>query len=456
LKHVVGGLLAPHPPSAGGGPPRCHSIVNSRGIRSPKQSVRLALYYPKVARYSIHALAGAVETRERFRDLSMRLAPDEEDLLGVLGDHSDDLVIVGISFTSARAVPTRALVQKIRSAVSSSQRLFLLAGGPHPTGFPEDALRIGFDAAVYGEGEETFLELLERIEDGKDWRETRGIAFLDERGDFHQTPPRPALNLDDYPPFPVRLRRFGHIEITRGCPFACAFCQSSHLHGFRPRHRGVENVCRHIASMRAHHRTDYRFITPNAFGYGSEDGRKLNVEAVRDLLREARRTAGDAGRIYFGTFPSEVRPEHVCDETVQLVREFATNDNLILGAQTGSERLLRECRRGHSVEEVRRAVDCILRAGLGANVDFIFGLPGETEEDRRATIEMMRELAAKGARIHTHTFMPVPQTPFASAPPGRIAPVLREALHHLIPAGAAYGNWREQEALARRMVRGRK
>jgi len=102
---------------------------------------------------------------------------------------------------------------------------------------------------------------------------------------------------------------------------------------------------------------------------------------------------------------------------------------------------------------VFRAVRCILRAGLRANVDFIFGLPGETEEDRRATIAMMRELVRMGARIHTHTFMPVPQTPFADAPPGKIAPSLRDALRHLVSKGAAYGNWSEQEALARQIAR---
>jgi len=413
----------------------------------------LVLYYPKVARYSIHALAGALETREKLDHLTVRLPHDEEELLAVLKSCPDETVPVGISFTSAQMGRAKNLVQRIRAIGPCARRLFLIAGGPHPTGLPEGTLRMGFDAAVCGEGEETFLEILEQLEDGGDWRETRGIAFLDQRGEFRRNSPRPPVDLDQYPPFPVRLGRFGHIEITRGCPFACAFCQSSHLHGFRPRHRSIENVCRHIEAMRKHGRTDYRFITPNAFGYGSSDGRGLNLEALRAFLREARRAAGPAGRVYFGTFPSEVRPEHVNDETVGLVREYATNDNLILGAQTGSERLLKECGRGHSVEEVFRAVRCIRRAGLRANVDFIFGLPGETEEDRRATIAMMQELVRMGARIHTHTFMPVPQTPFADAPPGKIAPSVRDALHHLIPKGAAYGNWSEQEALARQIVR---
>jgi len=206
--------------------------------------------------------------------------------------------------------------------------------------------------------------------------------------------------------------------------------------------------------MRKAGRPDYRFITPNAFGYGSPDGRQLNPEAIRTLLRGAREIAGTEGRIYFGSFPSEVRPEHVNDEMVGMVLEYATNTNLVIGAQSGSDRILRLCHRGHTVEDARRAVVCILNHGLKVNVDFIFGLPGETEEDQQATLDFMDELVTLGARIHPHTFLPLPQTRFAPCPPGQISPRVLEALHtRLIPTGAAYGNWREQEVLAAQIAK---
>ena len=418
----------------------------------------LVFLYEKVNRYSVHALAGALETRRRFDDLPVDFSADATEVLRALGHWRAEKrrVILALSFTTAMRNRIAELVRDARSAAGQAGRggedgkLLVVGGGAHPTADPLGTLRMGCDVVVRGEGEATFLELVERVVDGGDWREARGIAYLDEAGQLRETAPIGPVDLDDYPPFPTRRGKFGHIELTRGCPFACGFCQIPRLHGTHPRHRSVESVARYMGEMRLGGRTDYRFISPNAFGYGSPDGRDLNVDALRELLRAMREMAGPEGRIYFGSFPSEVRPEFVNGETVGLVRRYANNDNLVVGAQSGGDRMLEHCRRGHTVEDVRRAVSCIRRAGFQANVDFIFGLPGETEPDRDASISFMRELATMGARIHAHTFLPIPQTRFADAPPGKVDARVRAALlGTLVPSGAAYGNWREQEELAR-------
>jgi len=159
------------------------------------------------------------------------------------------------------------------------------------------------------------------------------------------------------------------------------------------------------------------------------------------------------GRIFIGSFPSEVRPEHVTEETIELILKYGDNDNLIIGAQSGSQRILDLCHRGHTVEDVYRAVELTLKAGLKANVDFIFGLPGETEEDIRLTIKVMSDLVKMGARIHVHTFMPLPQTPFAKAPAGRINKSIQKIIRELTPKGIVYGDWREQERIAKKIAK---
>ncbi len=152
--------------------------------------------------------------------------------------------------------------------------------------------------------------------------------------------------------------------------------------------------------------------------------------------------------IYFGSFPSEVRPENVSTEALTLVTRYTANDNIVFGAQTGSPRLLKELRRGHTVEDVYRAMELILQAGLKPIVDFIFGLPGETEEDQRSSLQLIEDLAAMGATIHSHTFMPLPGTPLADAPPGRVTPKVESILGRLSKDGLHIGQWRKQEELA--------
>ena len=78
----------------------------------------------------------------------------------------------------------------------------------------------------------------------------------------------------------------------------------------------------------------------NAFSYGSKDGRELNLSELENLLYSVKKLLGNKGRIFFGSFPSEVRPEHVTEETLLLAKQYINNDNLIIGVQTGSKSLL--------------------------------------------------------------------------------------------------------------------
>jgi B12-binding domain/radical SAM domain protein len=424
--------------------------------------------YFKGNRYSIHALAGALETHPRLRDLTLEYPLYPRDLVARAAElkRAGQPVLIAVSLNSIQFVKTREWMGDLLKALEiegpskrdfSDSGAFLLAGGPHPTADPRGTLELGFHAVIAGEGEAAFVELALRLVEGREWRDVPGLLSLSETGQLIPNAPGSPIDLNAYPPFPTQDGdRCGHIELTRGCPFACAFCQISKLHSTRPRHRSPESVWRNMKVMRKAGRTDYRFITPNAFGYGSPDGRQVNPDAVRTLLHGAREIAGAEGRLYFGSFPSEVRPEHVNDEMVGMVLEYATNTNLVIGAQSGSDRVLRLCHRGHTVDEARRAATCIVRNGLKANVDFIFGLPGETEADQEATLDFIDELVALGARIHTHTFLPIPQTRFAQSPPGKISPRILEALHtRLVPSGSAYGNWREQEVIAAQIAQHR-
>jgi radical SAM superfamily enzyme YgiQ (UPF0313 family) len=97
-------------------------------------------------------------------------------------------------------------------------------------------------------------------------------------------------------------------------------------------------------------------------------------------------------------------------------------------------------------------VATVIRAGLVANVDVIFGLPGETAEDVRLTLKMMEDLSSLGARVHTHTFIPLVGTPLADAPPGRVDGETRRALGRLAGRGKQFGSWQRQERLRRELA----
>jgi len=211
----------------------------------------------------------------------------------------------------------------------------------------------------------------------------------------------------------------------------------------------VENICEYVSVMKGRNLLDFRAITPNAFSYGSPDGKKPAPARIEELLAGVKKILGPQGRIYFGSFPSEVRPEHVTKDTVALVRKYAVNDNLVIGVQSGSQRILDLCHRGHTVADAYRAVALTLRAGFKAYVDIIFGLPEETLEDAQLTIKLINDFAEMGARIHAHYFMPLPQTPFAGVRAGGMNPEMKKMINRLIPKGVVFGEWEKQEKIAR-------
>ena len=409
----------------------------------------LVVYYTKDNKCSFRALVGALETEESLDDLKIYFPESEKELFLELekADKKHEIIILGFSFFTAQIHDTGILVKKIREKYG--RRFIFIAGGAHPTGDPRSTLGLGFDLVVTGEGEETLVQLLKKIDRGEDFTTTRGIAFLDDRGEFRSTGRRPWIDLNRYPPFAARHKKFGFLEITRGCPFACYFCQTPYILGRQLRHRSVENICEHVSVMKGRNLLDFRAITPNAFSYGSLDGKKTAPARIEELLAGVKKILGPQGRIYFGSFPSEVRPEHVTGDTVGLVRKYAVNDNLVIGVQSGSQRVLDLCHRGHTVEDAYRAVELTLRAGFKAYVDFIFGLPEETLEDTQLTIKVINDFAGMGARIHAHYFMPLPQTPFAGVRTRGVNPEMKKMINRLIPKGIVFGEWEKQERIAR-------
>jgi len=296
--------------------------------------------------------------------------------------------------------------------------------------------------------------LLNSLYAGAGLEHIEGIAYRDGAGVCFTGRSARVESLDDWPPFAERFPLFSSIEITRGCPWACKYCQTTFLFGGRMRHRSVENITKWAKVSKRHDRLDMRFITPDAFAYGS-DGDCVRLDLLAEMLRGVNEVVGK-NHTYFGSFPSEVRPESVSREAVELVRQFAANENIFIGAQSGSQRMLDLAHRGNTVEDIYRAVQITLDAGLIASVDFIFGMPGEKEEDRERTLKVIEDLAGMGARIHSHAFMPLAGTPWEAAPPGRMDERTLHLLDHLTGKGQHFGQWRRQQSAAGAIVDFRK
>jgi B12-binding domain/radical SAM domain protein len=337
-----------------------------------------------------------------------------------LADEPKDGIML-YSFATAQA-------NEVYSEVSRAQvDAIFVAGGPHPSARPREALEF-FDYVVIGEGEETLPELIDVLQKEESPAGVLGISYI-ENGRARFSGFRPAVNLDLYPPFG---RILAPLEISRGCPWKCAYCQTTRLCGSKMRHRSVPIIVKY-----AKHHKDIRFTSPNSLAYGS-DGRAPRLDKVESLLS----ALGELGKpIYFGTFPSEVRPEFVTDGALELINRYCSNRVLNIGGQSGSFKILKEINRGHGPEQVETACQLCLEHGITPLVDFIFGLPMETEEDQLLTLALAKSIIQRGGRARAHHFMPLPGTPLAETTPAPLADFVAAELGRLALEGKITGSW---------------
>jgi len=414
-------------------------------------------------RYSLAVLTGVLEEDERLQNVHIRFVKTEErhvpkvtnlqrcvqKICDIANQH--EKVVVALSFHTAYVIIIASLLQSLhRNMVTGShESVLIVAGGSHPSGDPDGTLRLGADCIVMGEGEVTFPALLHRFFREQPFEHLQGVRIVDVDSHYRNTE-RPAfVDISDFPPFAMRHKRFCPMEISRGCPYGCWFCQTTFFMGGRMRHRSLESIVKYAELPRRIGMKVLRFITPSAFAYGSPDGRRVNLNALAQMLQAVSEMYGKE-EVYFGSFPSEVRPEQVSTDTLELLKRYCANTNLVIGAQSGSERMLHALHRGHGVDAIVRAVELTLKAGFRPNVDFIFSLPGETTQDRHATLTLINRLIKMGARVHSHTFMPLVGTPLADCLPGVLDEEIRELMLSLRGKNLEHGRWQQQEKLARK------
>ncbi|NWF96100.1 MAG: TIGR04013 family B12-binding domain/radical SAM domain-containing protein [Candidatus Thorarchaeota archaeon] len=409
-------------------------------------AISLIFRYTQHSRYSIAALLGAIEVDPRLSDLEIHVPRNLSSEM-IRGLQERTQVIVAYSAMSTQ-------FQSIAQECSRLRREFgrditIVGGGPHATARPKEMLGAGFDYVVVGEGERTFPQLLCHMQDDKDPQSIPGVV-----GRASQTYPRPSdlsrVQLDDYPPFALDMNIVGPIEVTRGCPFHCKFCATPFISGGVVRHRSVEMVAHWLAE--AVKRRGFRrawLLSPNALCYGGH-GRQTETDRLERLLSSVTGVEG-LEEVFFGAFPSEVRPEFVTRRALEIMRHYVANKTIQIGLQSGSDRVLEDANRHHTVEDGIEAARIAFDCGFIPHVDFIFGLPGERFEDQQKSLEVCQSLIEIGAQIHSHVFMPLPGSEYERFPPGKISSETRAVLGDLSRRGMLTGAWDNQERLAQEL-----
>ncbi len=345
---------------------------------------------------------------------------------------------VGLLMYSFMTPHLPAVIEEVKQIRKTANRdLKLLAGGPHTSGNPVSSLKMGFDYAYAGPVETGFKRFIQN--------------YLEKRlPDMATIFSAPELNnLDHSLPISDIFNISPPIEITRGCYWNCSYCQTSCQ---KAKHRSFASIRTYYQHLkkRGHH-LRFNFICPSAFEYGAVNPKKLNIPVIEQVLAYCKQNGTEY--LEFGIFPSETRPNTFSAQMVDLIVRYCDNKKVAVGAQTGSNRLLKEIRRGHSVEDIEIACSLLVERNLQPLIDVILGFPGEINTDRHITLKLIKKWMVKyRARIQVHYFLPLSGTPLENSLPTALDYKTIDTLEQFERDGICTDWWKTGRELSRQLV----
>jgi radical SAM superfamily enzyme YgiQ (UPF0313 family) len=373
------------------------ALVNTNQIKPPIAPIGLD-YLAEALYASGHSVEifdpAAEETWEPA--LAQFFGKKNFGLVGVTLRNTDDCV-----FTSRQSFldPFSQMVKSIRQHTDA----LIVVGGVGFSVMPEQILSLcGADAGIWGEGEFSFVELADRIEEKRGWLDLPNLICRHHDG--WQRNPSYNPPLEKLPPMNrgwidnQRYFREGGqagIETKRGCFHSCIYCADPVAKGKQIRTRPSPSVVDELERLLAQgidhiHTCDSEFNLPEAHAQ----------EVCQEIIR---RRIGEKLRWYAYCAPVPFSAE------LSRVMRRAGCLGINFGADSGDAGMLQRLRRDFSPEDILNTVRWCKESGIAVMLDLLLGSPGETRESLFRTVELMRRAdpdrvgVAVGVRVYPGT-----------------------------------------------------
>jgi len=303
-----------------------------------------------------------------------------------LGAFSPD--IVGVSVVSQLLKTALKIAAFIKNIEAGTAVVF---GGVHPTLFPEAvAADKNVDYVVHGEGEDTVVELGDRIEKKQEPEGVLGTAYK-KNGRIIVNPPRPLVRPLDRLPFPAydllpvdryvapqtSRTPFMAMITSRGCPYRCIFCDSHIVMGREYRFHSPERTQAEIR-----HLIDKFSVKEVMFKDSEFLQNRPRIEGLCDLLIKEKMPLrwscnGRAGK---------------ADPLLLNKLKQAGCVLIMYGVESGDQAILNRLKKGITINQVRETFTISRQAGLKTQANFLIGSPGETSATISKTIRLAKEI----------------------------------------------------------------
>lgn len=274
---------------------------------------------------------------------------------------------------------------KMSQQIKNKSNISVVWGGIHPSLLPEQCLASDYiDYVVIGEGEETIIEFSQHFNNKDYYNQILGLGYKNG-GKMVINLKRPLISdLDNYrldfslidlEKYIFKLDKYNRViayKSSRGCPFNCAFCYNQEFNNNRWRAWSVDSVVEDIEFLKSNYNIEaVKFYDDNFF---------VDKDRAIEILRLIK-------------IPShtEIRIDAIDDDIAQELKERESFD-LLIGVESGSNRVLRLVNKNITVDNIINAVKILSKNGLKASYSTIVGLPTETKDEFNSTIDLMYQI----------------------------------------------------------------
>ncbi|NMC06464.1 MAG: B12-binding domain-containing radical SAM protein [Candidatus Lokiarchaeota archaeon] len=305
------------------------------------------------------------------------------------------------------------------ACIGKKKDSYVVIGGPHATMAPETLISRRFvDAVVLGEGEKPLLHLLNAYPDKKKIASHPSIITRDARyRDVTDLASHACLdlieNLDDLPVPAYDLLEMNkyidnwfqmdaispdlrgtNVIVSRGCPYACSFCQPTlnKIFGEQVRYRSPSRVVEEIALLRRMYRINSFILT--------DDTPTFNPRWMREFVSELKKKR--LNMVWGCNTRVGLLPDPLLNEM-----KLAGFKRVMVGIESGSQRILDDVyHKGITLHHVPAFISRMKSAGMKIFAYFMIGAPTETKREIKSTIDLAFALPIDEATFSITTPLP--------------------------------------------------
>jgi len=305
--------------------------------------------------------------------------------------------------------PSFLTVGKICELIKSHNKgIITVLGGTHPTALPRDSLQNkDFDFLVLGEGELTFLDLLNALRGRNDYGSIDGLVYRKDNEivinkrrelikdiDILPPPARELLPLRKYPvstSFGYFARNSTTLSVGRGCPFNCTYCASRIMWLQKCRIKSAENIACEIEEIVRKYKFNNIEIIDDIF--------TLYESKLYDTLKQIKK------RKLKVRWNCYTRADRINKAILQEMKSAGCY-SLMFGFESGSQNILDNINKKVTVEQMEKAYILTKKTGIKPYPNFMIGSPGESKETVNETIAFIKRLKMPDVSLSITTPFP--------------------------------------------------